>query len=243
MNYYKNIEEVHDGGKHYYILMPEDCNKKYPIVYAFHGTGGADEWLNTKYGNIKARMEKLSNEKSIEPMIIVMPIITSKKSFAEIDNLNIEQRKSTFDPFFNYNLKELIDHVNNRYSKVVKTGSENTCIAGFSVGATTAIYHAIHNDGMFNYIGGISISKYAQSMIPKDEFVINNNKGYYYNFIGYGDQEGNDFIKEDKYCINRFVDNECEPDVKIIENGNHNFGTFSPLMDFFFSMIFRKTNE
>lgn len=236
MSYYKEIQNLGfaDGG---YVLLPQDDEKQYPIVYMFHGIGGCEEWIDPKKGNISALMENVINNGG-EQSIVIMPKISGCLRIGEGDDIMKIMVSGSWDQFFNYDIRGLIAYVSSTYAQYIKQGKKNMAIAGFSMGATAATYYAVHNRDMFCSLGAVSFAKYTRNRIKASEFQSDNEDGAIH-FIGYGTAEGEDFVSEDYYCIDAFKANNVCVNVEKIEGSGHCFSTFNPLLIDFLKMIFK----
>lgn len=238
MSYYKEIQNFSfaDGG---YILLPSDESKKYPVVYMFHGISGVEEWKAASKANIAVRMEKVVAEGGAQS-IIVMPRIRCAASVEENADIEEIMLKGAYDQFFNYDICGLIDYINSKYEQYVLKGKENTAIAGFSMGATAAIYHAVRNRNIINNMGAVSIAVYTftKEKIKPEDFVLDNEKNAIH-YIGYGTAEVSGFVDADQYCINSFRNNNVAVKVETNSGTGHKFSTFNPLLESFLKMIFK----
>jgi dienelactone hydrolase len=256
MGTYYKLQAVKDHNFKYYIMIPNNRDCTYPVVYALHGSGGPIEWINYSQGNIEKRMENLAEFYKKAPFILVMPMICSNKknNMRNIGNIvipkihsdikesekvddNTKKVSNARELFLDYKFADFTEMIEHKYCDIIKSGAENTAITGFSMGGTAAIYHAIHNKDKFNYIGAISVTNNAKSWIPKGEFNISNNNGKLRVFIGYGGSEVKDFIAQDEYCIERFEHSKCDITQMINSNTGHGFDTFNPLQDHFFRNV------
>lgn len=234
MSFYEDSVRDLDFGNGGYILLPKDGSMQYPVLYLFHGLGGCDEWIDQYHANILYSAETLVREGKMQPMIFVMPRIPVNASKMENPNMDTELALSAYEGFFNYKILDLIDYVNQTYACYVKTGRKNTAIAGFSMGATAAIYHAVKNVDTFYHLGAISVSTITSSIIKPREFVLDDPV----RFIGYGTGEETKFTSADKYCIDNFEKNGVNLKTDTVGTG-HCFDTFNPLLHEFFSKIFK----
>ena len=231
----------HENGFSYYILIPhnnttEKDEETYPVLYAFHGTGGPQEWIDERQGNMQKYLENYVNLNICKPFIMVMPWVTSAKTF----ELNMTTQQNVFDIFFGFKFKEFIDSINKKYGNFISNGAKNQGVVGFSMGASTALYNAIQCDGEFRYIGAISVAKYTDKHIPSESFKVTNNIEPYLNYFGYGElEDAEDFISQDKYCIECFIENNCPCEIEVNPGTGHDWNTFNSLLKSFFSKIFK----
>lgn len=128
-----------DAGK-YTIFLPADyatSGKKYPVLYLLHGMWSHNnEWIDN--GGVSLSTANAINQGTIAPMIIVMP--NAFDSFY-VDGYD---RVHNYESFF---WKDLVPHIESTYP--VKTGRENTAIAGLSMGGFGASYYAFTHPDKF----------------------------------------------------------------------------------------------
>lgn len=236
MSYYKEIQSIDfaDGG---YILLPKDQSEKHPVVYMFHGISGVEEWKDAAKGNIAARMEEVVGNGGTQS-IVVMPKISGCTSVNEEANVEKLIANGSWNQFFNYNICGLIEYINSTYEQYVMPGKKNTAIAGFSMGATAAIYYAVRNRDVFCSMGAVSVASITQQVIKAKDFVLEKENGAIY-FIGYGTAEGSAFVSADRYCIDSFNKNNVDITVETNEGTGHGFSTFNPLLANYLKMIFK----
>lgn len=121
-----------DPGK-YTIYLPLDykeSNKKYPVLYLLHGMWSHNnEWAEK--GGVVTQTTKAINNKVLGELIIVMP--NAFDSFY-VDGYD---GKHDYESFF---WQDLVPYIESNYP--VKTGKENTAIAGLSMGGFGASYYA-----------------------------------------------------------------------------------------------------
>lgn len=164
--YYSNITKTQRPAN---IILPKNYSKKkkYPVLYMLHGimcnqnSWGTDDTssLNYMYGNLQ------SIHKAAE-MIIVMPNI--RVSTTE------ETNAFTADNYKNYDLiskelaENLMPYMKKNYS--IKTGRENTAVAGFSMGGRESINCGFSNPELFGYVGAFCP---APGVLANNEFDAN----------------------------------------------------------------------
>lgn len=137
-----------------YVLLPVNysVSKKYPVLYLLHGIGGTDsEWLN---GNPTAIIGNLVSENKASDMIVVMPNVRAAADDSVPKNIYGQENINAFDNFINDLNNDLMPFINSKYS--VKTGKENTAIAGLSMGGRESLYIGFKNLDKFGYIGAFS---------------------------------------------------------------------------------------
>jgi enterochelin esterase-like enzyme len=226
MSYY-NLTEPEEfnyatGGR---FLIPKDETQTYPVVYLIHGLGGIGDWINSSKGDILNRIENLTSNHIIKPMIFVMP---------QIINSNDIHRQAC--PYIDYNICGLINYVNEKYKNIVKDDRVHTTIAGISIGASAAIFHAVKHTDKFYNMGSISSSTVIGSMVSNDKFILKNDSGAIH-YIGYSKDEGEDFKNANLNIIKNFNDHNTNIIVNQKDGSGHNFNTFNPLLEDFLSKI------
>ena len=114
-------------------------------------------------------------------MIVVFPNSAVNEE-ENTDNLSIKEKVKVYDLTGEDLISSLMPYVNSHYS--VKTGKENTALAGYSMGGRETLYTAFNHQDLFGYIGAFS-SEYVlgdlgyHSTIPSlvDNFTIDPDKG------------------------------------------------------------------
>ena len=159
------------------IILPAgyDAEKEYPVLYLLHGIGGDHkEWLGadpvTLIGNLIADGEA-------EEMIVVMPNVRARADDAgnPSDIYTIEHFQA-FDNFINDLQNDLMPYMEEHYA--VKTGRENTAVAGLSMGGREALYIGFTMADTFGYVGafcpapGVLPYDVEDGLFEKEEFVL-----------------------------------------------------------------------
>ena len=153
------------------VIVPADYSedKEYPVLYLLHGIGGDHkEWLGGAPIQIVTNMvqEGLAPE-----MIVVLPNVRARENDAAnpSDIYTLEHYKA-FDNFINELRDDLMPYIEENYS--VKTGKENTAIAGLSMGGREALYIGFSMPETFGYIGGFEpapgLLKYTNFGVTED---------------------------------------------------------------------------
>lgn len=147
ITYYSGITKT---DRKAYVLLPVGYNEneKYPVLYLLHGLGGSHKtWLN-KHADII--LYNLMQIYDVPDMIVVLP--NSEVSTREdIDDLSIPMRFEIYDNTQEELIDYLMPYIEENYS--VKTGRENTAIAGNSMGGRNTLYIAFNHQDMFGYVG------------------------------------------------------------------------------------------
>ena len=169
VTYYSTIAE---DNKQVNILLPAgyDENQTYPVTYVFHGFGGShnshidtDSYLVLLYGN-------MLSEGLAEPQILVgMDMYTDKLS--DKDSKTDEELRFIYDKAIEETAVDLMPFIESQYP--VKTGRENTAIAGVSEGGAKSLCTGFTWLDKFGYIGGFAPDT---GVIPTEYF-----KGTFWN--------------------------------------------------------------
>ena len=152
IEYYSSVTETTRKAN---ILLPAGYskNKKYPVLYLFHGMGGDhNEWRGAMpvytIGNAIASGEA-------KEMIVVMPNIRARKNDAgNPSDAYSPEHFAAFDNFINVLQKDLIPYIEENYS--VYTEREKTAVAGLSLGGRESLYIGRVMCDKFAYIGAFT---------------------------------------------------------------------------------------
>lgn len=163
------------------VLLPEgySTNEKYPVLYVNHGIFGDQ---NSMLGmGVPEIAGNLSRTGEAEKMIIVFPQMYSG-SDCEIPSGITQEAEANYDKFLDDLTKDLMPYIEKNYS--VKTGRENTAIAGFSMGGRETLYIGISRPDIFGYIGaacpapgvtpGTDYAGYHSGSLTEDQLKISN---------------------------------------------------------------------
>lgn len=145
------------------VILPYgyDTSKAYPVLYLLHGMGG-DYGV---WGGMGAKyiVQNAHYDYDAPDMIIVSPTVFTSATYDSEEGLSFKVLTSQYDNFF-YELEDnLMPLIESRYS--VKTGRDNTAIAGYSLGGRESSYIGFRDPARFGYIGAFS----ATNGIFKDE--------------------------------------------------------------------------
>ena len=152
VTYYSTVAE---DNKQVNILFPAgyDESKTYPVTYVFHGFGGdhnthidTDSYLVLLYGN-------LLHDGLAEPQILIgMDMYTAK--LADKENKTEEELRFIYDKAIEETGVDLMPFIEERYP--VKTGRENTAIAGMSEGGAKSLCTGFRWLDRFGYIAAFA---------------------------------------------------------------------------------------
>lgn len=151
--YYSSFCDMERG---YNILLPGGyCEEEsYPVLYLLHGIFGNEHSLSSDSQNkIKEIVGNFEDDGVLEKTIVVLPNMYAAKDPSMQPAFNQEAVKP-YDDFL-YELTEcLMPHIEETYS--VKTGRENTYLAGFSMGGRETIYISNRCPEKFGYVCAIA---------------------------------------------------------------------------------------
>ncbi|MCR4896606.1 MAG: esterase family protein [Lachnospiraceae bacterium] len=153
----------------YTILLPADytAEGQYPVLYLLHGIFG-DEYSMSGDPNNKIR-EILGNfaaDGLIEETIVVCPNMYAATDPDMKPGFDAES-VLPYDNFINDLVNDLMPFIESTYS--VRTGRENTYLAGFSMGGRETIYITLQRPELFGYVCAISA---APGIVPTaDKFM------------------------------------------------------------------------
>lgn len=137
------------------ILLPAgyDETQAYPVMYVFHGFGGDhsdqiddDSYLVLLYGN-------MLHDNLTVPMIIVNVDMYTDK-LADKEDKTEEELRYIYDKAIDDIALDLMPFIEQNYA--VKTGRENTAVAGMSEGGAKALCTGFQWLDRFGYIGAFA---------------------------------------------------------------------------------------
>ena len=137
------------------ILLPAgyDENKKYPVMYVFHGFGGShdnqiddDSYLTLLYGNM------LHDGLAVPQITVNVDMYTDKQ--ADKDSKSDEQLRYIYDKAIDDIAVDLMPFIEKNYN--VLTGRENTAVAGMSEGGAKSLCTGFKWLDKFGYTGAFA---------------------------------------------------------------------------------------
>jgi len=137
-----------------HVILPAGytTEKTYPVLYLLHGIGGDhNEWLG---GNPLEVVGNLAGSGEATEMIVVIPNVRARKDDAVPKEVFGPENIAAFDNFINDLRDDLMPFVAANYS--IKTGRENTAIAGLSMGGRESLFIGFTMPETFGYIGAFS---------------------------------------------------------------------------------------
>ena len=135
------------------VLLPAyyDKEKTYPVLYLLHGYYDDENWLKDRT-ELKMILGNMMAKGLTKEMIVVCPYIFCSRQNEVCTEMNLENSLA-YDNFINDLEKDVMPFVGKMFS--VSTGTENTAIAGFSMGGREALYIGIQHPEQFGYVGAV----------------------------------------------------------------------------------------
>ena len=137
-----------------HVILPSGYTeeKTYPVLYLLHGIGGDhNEWLG---GNPLEIISNLVAKKEASEMIVVIPNVRAMKEDAVPQEVFGPVNIAAFDNFINDLRDDLMPFIQKNFS--IKTGREDTAIAGLSMGGRESLFIGFTMPEVFGYIGAFS---------------------------------------------------------------------------------------
>ena len=141
----------------YAVWLPDELDgRPLPVLYLLHGTGGdQDDWL--RYGDIARTMQRLVDDGTVPPMLVVMPDggdswYVDAATPAGSDDAAAGQRwASAF-------IDELVPEIDRRFATL--QDRRDRAIAGLSMGGYGAVVLALQHPDLFGVAGSMSGALY-----------------------------------------------------------------------------------
>ena len=137
------------------ILLPAGYDEKqtYPVMYIFHGFGGShnnqidtDSYVTLLYGNM------LSDGSTVPMILVNVDMYTDKQTDKE--SKTDEELRYIYDKAIDDVAVDLMPFIEKNYP--VKTGRENTAVAGMSEGGAKSLCTGFKWLDKFGYIAGFA---------------------------------------------------------------------------------------
>ena len=147
------FSEVTGTMRHAGVLLPVDykAEKEYPVLYLIHGLDGSHRTWGNKDGHII--LQNLSYFYDVPEMIAVFPNCAVNET-EDTDDLSLKDKIEAYDRTEEELVTSLMPYINSHYS--VKSGRDNTAVAGNSMGGRNALNAAFKHPGLFGYVGAFS---------------------------------------------------------------------------------------
>ncbi len=137
-----------------HVILPAGYSPEtsYPVLYLLHGIGGDhNEWLG---GNPLEVVSNLVGAGEATEMIVVIPNVRAMKEDAIPQEVFGPVNIAAFDNFINDLRDDLMPFIAAKYN--IKTGRENTAIAGLSMGGRESLFIGFSMSDTFGHIGAFS---------------------------------------------------------------------------------------
>jgi len=178
----------------------ERNNRRYPVLYLFHGSGDNDATWTT-LGRAHVILDKLIATEKAKPMIVVMPDghpLAGRITGAP----GPEMIRKNLEAFTEDILKTVIPFTENHYRAI--KDSESRAVAGLSMGGGQSLALGLNNPGTFGYVAGFSsfVSEPKETKFKifdstrkprliwiacgKDDFLIQNQRDFSETLSGHG---------------------------------------------------------
>lgn len=147
------FSEVTGTMRHAGVLLPVDykAEKEYPVLYLIHGLDGSHRTWGNKDGHII--LQNLSYFYDVPEMIAVFPNCAVNET-EDTDDLSLKDKIEAYDRTEEELVTSLMPYINSHYS--VKSGRDNTAVAGNSMGGRNALNAAFKHPDLFGYVGAFS---------------------------------------------------------------------------------------
>ncbi len=233
-----------EKGANVWLPPGYDENQKYPVFYVNHGYGG-DETSMVNGMGVREIATNLIKSGDAVPMIIVFTNQYTDPNRATQSG-NGSADVPGYDAFVEDLPDSLMPYIESHYP--VKTGRENTAIAGFSMGGRESLYIGMKCCDKIGYIGagapapGIFATK-DQFMdhpgcMSKDEIRIDPPYSPYLLLIAGGTSDNMVGTYPEQYH-NLFTDHGTDNIFLSVPGGSHDSTTVIPLMYNFIRFIFK----
>ena len=213
------------------------ADKKYPVLYLLHGIGGDEkEWLNG--GQPQVILDNLYAEKSIEPMIVVLPNGRALKDDRAVGDIFDSVKVQAFATFERDLLDDLIPFIQKTFP--VYADREHRAIAGLSMGGGQSLNFGLGNLDVFAWIGGFSSApntKRPEMLVPDPEQA---RKKLKLLWISCGDDDGLIMFSQRTH---NYLEQKKVPHIYYIEPGVHDFKVWKNGLYMFSRLIFKPVDE
>ena len=241
---YFSAKANHEKGANVWLPPGYDKNKQYPVFYVNHGYGGDESAMLNGMG-VREIASNLIKSGEAEPMIIVF---TNQYTHPQrtVATGNGAEDVPYYDAFVEDLPGSLMPYIESHYP--VKTGRENTAIAGFSMGGRESLYIGIMCKDKIGYIGagapapGIFPTKDHimdhPGCLSQDEIRIDPPYQPYVLMIAGGTNDGMVGSYPEQYH-NLFTEHGTDNIFIPVPGGGHDGSTVIPLMYNFIRCLFK----
>ena len=241
---YYSTKAGRDKGANVWLPPGYDENKKYPVFYVNHGYGGDERTMMNGMGVLEIATNLINSGEAV-PMIIVFTDQYTDPNHPKQTG-NGQADVPGYDNFVEDLPDSLMPYIESHFP--VKTGRENTAVAGFSMGGRESLYIGIKCCDKVGYIGG---GAPAPGIFPtkdqfmdhpgvmsKDDMRIDPPYSPYLLLIAGGTNDGmvNDFPKQ---YSELFTQHGTDNIYLSVPGGGHDSSTVIPMMYNFIRFIFK----
>ncbi|MCQ2416729.1 MAG: carbohydrate binding domain-containing protein [Oscillospiraceae bacterium] len=242
---YYSKKAAHNKGANVWLPPGYNENETYPVLYMGHGIFGNEESMLNGF-SIREMASNLILKGEAKPFIIIFTQMYTDPASEQPGGFSMTQETMDRYDDYLYDLTEsLMPYVEEHWS--VKTGRENTAVAGFSMGGREALYLGIMAS---DKIGYIAASSPAPGIVPavdmfmqhrgsmsESEFRIDNPKPYLL-MIGGGTNDGTVGTFPKQYH-ELFEKNGTDHIWMEVQGGGHDGSVGTPLFYNYFKGIFQ----
>ena len=172
IRYYSKVAS-HEKNAIVWLPPGYDASKQYPVMYMNHGIFG-DETSMLNGFSVPEMASNLIQSGDAVPFIIVFTQMYSGTD-GERPGFGINmQTMDNYDKFLDDMTDSLMPYIQEHYP--VKTGRDNTAIAGFSMGGRETLYLTICRPDLFGYAAA---SSPAPGIVPASDLYLSNHLGSY----------------------------------------------------------------
>jgi enterochelin esterase-like enzyme len=216
--------------------------KKYPVLYLLHGIGGneREEW--TRQGKTHVILDNLIADKSIEPMIVVLPNGNATATTAGEEQGGRGGLGAGFGgwgkPFESDLLKDIIPFVEAHYS--VLADRDHRALAGLSMGGGQSLDFGLGNLDTFAWVGGFSSAPNTfppEQLVPDAERAIKQLKLLY---LSCGNKDGLIRISQG---VHAYLKEKNVPHIWHVDEHAHDFEHWKKGLYNFAQLIFKTTEQ
>jgi len=229
----------------------ERSNKKYPVLYLLHGSGGDEEaWVTL--GRVPQILDNLIAQGKIEPMIVVMPNGNPGKQAAPgetTENLRYRPAMSNFlpnyaDGSYEQSFPEIVKFVDSRFK--TRPQKSQRALAGLSMGGFHSLLISANHPDLFDYVGLFSPGTPASRALDStrtayqhldQKFTLQKQKGYKLYWIGIGKT---DFIYQSLQVHRKKLDQLQFPYTYVESERGHIWSNWRAYMLQFTPLLFKK---
>ncbi|MBR3267236.1 MAG: carbohydrate binding domain-containing protein [Oscillospiraceae bacterium] len=171
---YYSKKAGHDKPANVWTPKGYSPSQKYCVLYMNHGVTGGEGDMVSGWG-ITEMASYFIDSGEVPPFIIVFTQMYTDPSTVRPGGMNFNMDMMDHYDDFYYDLTEsLMPYIEQNYS--IKTGKENTAIAGFSMGGRESLYLAITAPDKFGYVAA---SSPAPGIVPASDNFIPQHLGSY----------------------------------------------------------------